>query len=44
MIIFYNKNYHTKMGMKEGNKNSVVNFGKPGWGIIFIVWLCFGFM
>ncbi len=36
------------MGMKEGNKNSVVNFGKPGWGIIFycmaMFWFYVGFV
>lgn len=34
--------------MKEGNKNSVINFGKPGWGVILycmaMFWFYVGFV
>ena len=34
--------------MKDGNKNSVINFGKPGWGVIFycmaMFWFYVGFV
>lgn len=48
MVIFLQQNYHTKVGMRDGNKNSVINFGKPGWGIIFycmaMFWFYVGFV
>lgn len=34
--------------MKDGNKNSVINFGRPGWGVIFycmaMFWFYVGFV